>query len=447
MEKHPNPIDDFLKESLKGHRLTPRQESRKTFLEEAATIIPGRKTWPRWYYLPVILIFIAGAIFIFYYTYQDNRIQTVAPEAVTVIPEKSKEPAIVPEMKAAISPDEKHVYAENAQPVSNDHKEMTGIAEKAEKQAAQPEESKPEHEFTETPVTISHEPVPEPIKSGNDEKENVTDPVPVSIAKNIDTVIFKEDAVYDQPATSDTLPGLKEEYPEATSSRSVFHLGLSYTPEVMFNTCEGNKYISNAGIEVAFYKGRVSLRTGAGISVSKGTTENSVEYNSYLGAYNHLDSITFSYNENYGDFIPKLYLSEEKVWDKESSYDSIDIIKRYTYLQIPLAIGFDFWQNGKFSAGVRVGTIMSVMLSAKQLTGTYDPGENQFIGMNNITPDRVSMNWQATGGISFTAVLSRRIALEVEPQAKYYYGSIYEKSGNVPKPWSISIRTALYYKF
>lgn len=447
MEKHPNPIDDFLKESLKGHRLTPRQESRKAFLEEAATIIPGRKTWPRWYYLPVILIFIAGAIFIFFYTFQDNGVQTVAPDAGTVIPEKSQEPANVPGMKAAISPDQNQVHTEQVRPGTGDNKEMTGVAEIMEKPAIQPDESKPGFESTETPVILSPEPVPETDKSGIEEKGKVIDSIPVTVTKNIDNVILKEDPGNNQPATFDTLPGLNKESHETKNPRSVFLLGLSCSPELMFNTLEGNKFINNIGVEIAFYKGRVSLRTGAGVSVSKGITENSVEYNSYLGAYNHLDSITFSYNANYGDFTPKLYLSEEKVWNSESSYDSIDIVKRYTYLQIPLAIGFDFWQNGKFSAGVRVGTIMSVMLSEKQLTGTYDPGENQFIGMNNITPDRVSTNWQATGGISFTAVLSKRIALEVEPQAKYYYGSIYEKSGNVPKPWSISIRTALYYKF
>jgi hypothetical protein len=140
-------------------------------------------------------------------------------------------------------------------------------------------------------------------------------------------------------------------------------------------------------------------------------------------------------------------MSEERVWDDESAYDSLDIVKRYTYLQFPLAIGFDFWQQGRLSVGVRVGTIMSVLLTSKQLTGEYDPGENQLVGVDALTPDRVSINWQATGGISASAILSKRLLFELEPQAKYYYGSIYEDSGNVQKPWSIGLKAAILYKF
>jgi hypothetical protein len=59
----------------------------------------------------------------------------------------------------------------------------------------------------------------------------------------------------------------------------------------------------------------------------------------------------------------------------------------------------------------------------------------------------VSTNWQATGGFDVSAVLTKRISLEIEPQARYYYGSIYEKSGDIKKPWSLGIRAAIVYKF
>lgn len=215
----------------------------------------------------------------------------------------------------------------------------------------------------------------------------------------------------------------------------------------MFNTLEGNKLINNFGIDVIFYHGLVSLRTGAGISVSQGITTNSVEYNDFLGTYSKLDSITFDFNEQLNNFEPTLYMSSEKVWDSIGKEDSTDIIKRYTYLQVPLVLGFDFWQKGKISVGVRIGTIMSVMVNSKQLTGAYDPGENLLIGVNQLTPSRVNLNWQALAGFSASAVLSKRITFELEPQARYYYGSIYEKSGNADKPWSLGIRMAMVYKF
>jgi hypothetical protein len=215
----------------------------------------------------------------------------------------------------------------------------------------------------------------------------------------------------------------------------------------MFNTVEGEKYVNNFGIDFTFYRGRTSIRTGAGISVSEGLTEKSVEYNEFLGTYNKLDSITFIYNESAGDFYANIHTSNENVWDSLSIYDSTEIIKRYTYLQIPLILGFDFWQKGRMTVGVRVGTIMSVMLKSKQLTGEYNAGANQVVGISQLSPDQVSMNWQAVGGINGTLMLNRRLYLEIEPQAKYYYQSIYEKSGYEKKPWSVGLRTAIMYKF
>ncbi|NTV83420.1 MAG: hypothetical protein HGA23_03840, partial [Bacteroidales bacterium] len=255
------------------------------------------------------------------------------------------------------------------------------------------------------------------------------------------------------PPVTDTIVKLTEPpklYPAENLQNNLtwkFATGIYYLPEMMYNTLEGSKFLNNFGIDAIFYKGPVSIRTGAGISISKGITTNSVDYNDYLGAYNKLDSISFSFNEELNNFEPTLYMSSEKVWDTVQKSDSTDIIKRYTYLQVPLVLGFDFWQKGRFSLGVRVGTIMSVLLKSNQLTGTYDPGENQVVGINTLTPGQVSVNWQALGGISASAILSRRICIEIEPQAKYYYGSIYEKSGNVKKPWSVGIRAAILYKF
>ncbi len=220
-----------------------------------------------------------------------------------------------------------------------------------------------------------------------------------------------------------------------------------YLPELMFNTIEGDKYIHNTGIDAVFYHGLISIRTGIGISVSKGITRNEVNYNSYMGSYNKLDSITFNYNETQHRFEPNIYTSSQNVWDTLVQSDSSEIIKRYTYLQVPLVLGFDFWKKDRISIGVRVGTIMSVMMKARQLTGEYDPGENLVIGINQLTPSQVNLNWQAVGGIAASAVLTEKISLEIEPQAKYYYGSIYEKSGYAKKPWSLGIRASLLMKF
>jgi hypothetical protein len=235
--------------------------------------------------------------------------------------------------------------------------------------------------------------------------------------------------------------------PAKNLSLPAYAAGVYYLPEYMFNTVEGGKFVNNFGIDFTYYRGRTSIRTGAGISVSKGVTEKSVEYNEFLGTYNKLDSITFVYNESAHNFYPNIFTSSENVWDSLSLYDSSEIVKRYTYLQVPLILGFDFWQKNRVTLGVRVGTVMSVMLASKQLTGNYDPGANQVLGISNLSPNQVSTNWQAIAGISGSFLLTRRLYLEIEPEVKYYYQSIYERTGNEKKPWSVGLRMAILYKF
>jgi hypothetical protein len=258
-----------------------------------------------------------------------------------------------------------------------------------------------------------------------------------------------------EPVTNDQEPVTNDQEPVTNDQEPIpgaeiawrFAAGLYYLPEVMFNTVEGNKYVHNTGIDAIFYYGLISIRTGLGVSVSKGITENSIQYNDYLGAYNKLDSITFTYNEEINNFEPSVYTSSEKVWDSIEQSDSTEIVKRYAYFQVPLVLGFDFWQKGKISIGVRVGTIMSVLMNEKQLTGAYDSGENLVVGMSQLTPSQVNLNWQAVGGFAASAALTEKLYLDIEPQVRYYYGSIYEKSGNVKKPWSVGLRLAAVYKF
>ena len=84
MEKHPNPFDEFLKETLKGHRLDPPEEAKKAFLREAGTIIQTRKGFTRWYYFPILVVLLTGIILVFYYgnNHEQNISQPIINEQI-----------------------------------------------------------------------------------------------------------------------------------------------------------------------------------------------------------------------------------------------------------------------------------------------------------------------------------------------------------------------------
>jgi hypothetical protein len=156
--------------------------------------------------------------------------------------------------------------------------------------------------------------------------------------------------------------------------------------------------------------------------------------------------MAFAWNEPHTDLIPTYYLSDKDVWDSLMKLDNSKIVKRYTYLQVPLILGYDFWNNDQFSIGARVGPILSVLLYTKQLSDNYDPGKNKIILINQISPERIQTNWQIVAGLTLGFGNSRRIGIEFEPEVRYYFNSVYEKSESNEKPWSLGFRIALLIK-
>jgi hypothetical protein len=214
----------------------------------------------------------------------------------------------------------------------------------------------------------------------------------------------------------------------------------------MFNTLEGNKFINNFGIEGTFHFGRFSVRTGAGLSVGKGTNELVVAYNDFLGTYNKLDSMQFTWNGPANQMIPRYYMSKQDVWDSLMKLDNQKVVKRYTYLQIPMVMGYDFWRTDRISMGIRVGPVMSILVATKQLSAEYDPGNKRVISINDISPGQVNLNWQVMAGLNTSLRLSEKLQLELEPSLRNYFNSVYEKPVNNTKPWSIGIRAAVVVK-
>jgi len=224
-------------------------------------------------------------------------------------------------------------------------------------------------------------------------------------------------------------------------------LGANYTPEFMFNTLNGDKFANNMGVEGTFHYGRYSVRTGLGLSITTGWNEVLVQSNPYLGTYKALDSIAFSWDTQNYRLIPTFYTKSQEVFDTTSQYTYTNIKKRYTYLQVPLVLGYDFWENSWISFGLRAGAVMSILLNTETSSMTYDPGKDRIITINNITPDRIQLNWQALGGINVAFRLSRRFSIEAEPEIRYYFNSVYESSVLTKKPWSVGLRAAFVVTF
>jgi len=437
MKREKHPVDDFFKNALQGYQVKPRDEQKQRFIKEIETIrTSGNRTRFPW------LLFIGGLAVIgtallFLLNQPHQADHPIISTTLSSFPESGfpTHPTSAPTNSFINEP------PSTALPLpTTEAMEVTPIT-------APPILSEIPIEVIPndpSPVMISSQPTedaaarPSPERQPNPDVEEAFHRSPDSLSNPSET-LPEDDTV---PVT-EQIPSSDKGKKRAETSDWKFATSVYYAPEWMFNTLEGNKFVSNFGLEENFRYGRYSVRTGIGLSITKGTNELVVEYNDFLGSYQQLDSMSFSWDEQHYHLIPSYYLSNQDVWDSLIRLDYPRIIKRYTYLQIPLILGYDIIQKKRFSFGFRAGPLLSILINTTTLSGNYDPGKNRIVQVNQVTPDRIQTNWQIMAGINLSLPVWGRVTLELEPEIKYYFNSVYEKSSITKKPWSLGLRASV----
>jgi hypothetical protein len=461
-EKHP--LDELLRKSLDGHRMVPSEDAQRHFLEEALKLpANNRSRKRRFWFISILSLAVISAVTVYLTLNQQDIPSHTSNQTIPVRDNMTKDRSSVS------SPDEYNSGSERMQP-TNSKNSVSTIKSKVstiiytEKNGSEGQGSNPDLMGSSTHV--------EPMVQQSESSTSLLDlneQYPEKAIVNHDTIETSgQPTAAIMPAASflstDSLAGSsgnlsadlasdtnhikdpdekqrpKREY--RTAGKMQFATGVHYTPEWMFNTIEGVKFVNNVGFEGILRSGRFNVRTGLGISVSKGVNELTVAYNDYLGSYNHLDSMDFTWSEPIQNYLPTFYMTNKDVWDSLLKLDYPRVIKQYFYLQVPLILGYDVVETVKFRLGFRVGPVLSILLSSKQLSEDYDPGLKKIISINNIPPEQVNLNWQAMFGINTSFRTRGRISIELEPYIRYYFNSVYEKPSQSMKPWSAGLRAA-----
>jgi len=487
MERIKHPVDELFKEALQEHQVKPSDAARQRFLDEAATVkISGKRSRSRWLFLLGGLVVVTSALMVLW-LHQDSSKSAVRTPKYEVDNSQSAVVSLQSEAynsRSAVGSPQSEARGSQQEAVNEsgttDHEGYFSPTVNPASQSSGVVTSPPPSfgaSSTSIPSTSNVLPPPSYVpSSGSGGNEGGG----ISVGSgggedgvSVDTV----SSVLSQPAGPVPTPGISAAIPDSVavlpsvvqqedtltivdtdyspdkskkknrSSSWQFATSVYYVPEWMFNTLEGDKFVTTIGLEESLLFGRYVLRTGLGLSIAKGTNELMVEYNDYQGSYNHLDSISFAWDEKYYHLLPTYYLSDKDVWDSLLRLDYPKVIKRYTYLQIPLILGYDFLQKKWVSIGFRAGPILSLLLQSKQLSEEYDPGKNRVVQINQVTPDRIATNWQLQGGINVSLHISPRFGLELEPNVKYYFNSVYEKSDATKKPWSVALRASFRIRY
>ncbi|MHC1706575.1 MAG: hypothetical protein AB9842_03515 [Bacteroidales bacterium] len=223
-------------------------------------------------------------------------------------------------------------------------------------------------------------------------------------------------------------------------------IGLFYHPEWLYNPGDSKyeEFRQNLGINISLKKRPFFIETGLGIMQEKAWQDYDVRFNKFLGTYNNLQYIIF--DSVAGQLIPTYYYLTDSVYDPNEQQQQHSNLATYTYLQLPLLIGYEK-SIGRSSFSFKTGPVFSILtnkMEDKLLIGS----DQQIITIEGDHPERLKTSWQWHLGIGYSYALTDNINLFFEPAVRGYLNNPYErKRKSSQNPVFIGIRTGISFQF
>ncbi|MBI9033799.1 MAG: hypothetical protein JEZ03_04950 [Bacteroidales bacterium] len=273
--------------------------------------------------------------------------------------------------------------------------------------------------------------------------------------KSVDENIIYEDNISGDSYQPKSMPGsLKDSiinlYNQELNlgSKGEWNLGFSYTVD-QTNKQQGlsDKFMSySAEATIAFKRNNIFFQSGLELVKSMDRFDYSISHQTYdyIGSYEHVYHVEFDISS--GTPVPNYFTEQIDVYDSVAHEIKSEKEFQYTYLQIPLTIGYIFPARHKFSYSVRTGPIYSVLIK-DEVRKLINEEEYDIIGIDDNSISRLDLNWQYLVAVDVNYQLNHHMNIYLEPRFKYYYEGVYKvnqiKKG---KPYSIGLRFGLNYK-
>lgn len=225
-------------------------------------------------------------------------------------------------------------------------------------------------------------------------------------------------------------------------------LGFSFTPEYIFYN-EESKEVKNSyylDLLLQYQRGSFLIRTGLGAGRSEDNGDYTIRFDTY-------DSIGYYYKVSSFTVVPGYPDSIIFNTVVENVYDSISHTEQqrpenfYTYLQIPLSIGYTLSEFRRWSFTLTGGPVVSFLVSSNEKQVTfYDPGASNII-IEDQTPARVKTSWQFMLNLGIHYMVTDRTSLMLEPTYRQYLKTIYTDNNQSRPPYSFGLRAGLLFTF
>lgn len=228
-----------------------------------------------------------------------------------------------------------------------------------------------------------------------------------------------------------------------------FTYNIGVSPELSVYRNNGQYSESNLWLKtgLTYHIGKFSLQTGVGLGYVFDQAEYRVRYKSKDSIGYFTDIISFIITP--GNNI--IYTTKDVV-----VYDSIEhladnrAISRYTYLQIPLLLGYELFESNRWSIGIKAGPIISFLIASKEASPFIDYPNAQLIRVENNSFTRVRMNWELQAALDIEYRLTKVFSIYTDPSYNHYFKPFEKQETATSKakdPYSIGVELGIRVNF
>jgi len=228
-----------------------------------------------------------------------------------------------------------------------------------------------------------------------------------------------------------------------------YTLNLGISPELSLyqnaDRYSETNYWLNAG--VTYHAGRFSVQTGVGLGYV-------FDQGNYRVNYKSKDSIGYftsiiSFIVTPGNIV--VYTTKDiPVYDSLQHVADDRTVSRYTYLQIPLMLGYELVETNHFSLGIKAGPAVSFLIGSKKALPFIDYPNARLIRVENNSLSRVKMNWEIQVALDLEYRLVKNFSMYAQPYYKHYFKPFAtgeSTSSSTKDPYSIGIEVGIRFNF
>jgi len=224
--------------------------------------------------------------------------------------------------------------------------------------------------------------------------------------------------------------------------------GLNFNPSIVFYNPNPYNKMLGADAIIHFKIASFTVMSGLGFSRMEDVGSYKVNYitNDSVGYY--LRVVSFIPDPRNPDQVTYI-VTREPIYDSVPHYEIADKTNYYSYIDIPLAFGYTFFQKSRFSLTATVGVKFSVLVAKDEPTVDFWISEAELVDIERQVPARMNTNWRFTAGIDFGYLFTDKFSLHLEPVFEQYISPVYaEQPGYTPrKPYVAGVKAGIRYNF